>query len=358
MAKGGALIAPAAKPPVVTFMSHSTVFWGAERSLSTVLSHWPGSASEPFLVCASAELAAACASTPAHVSARVEGSALRWWASLPRDVRSRTWASSSVVLFSLSLLPLAPLLRLRGLRVVLDLHDYLPTRFGRLKIRFASLFCHDVVSVSTFVQSQLPPRRRTAAPPAMRPIAPLSPATTSLDTCLRVGVVGRLDPDKNLELVLDVARRMPETRFLLRGEPARGNEQYAFALQGQVECQGLSNVTFEGRVPAARVLDDVDVLLSTNPREALGRNVLEAMLCGIPAVTPSTGGAGELISRFGGGVAYSELNPEEVVDALRRAATASATGDSTLALLNQVTDPWSYSRAYQARVTARENSQR
>ena len=96
------------------------------------------------------------------------------------------------------------------------------------------------------------------------------PPGPSLD---RVLFAGRLAPEKNIELVVEAARRLPEVEFLIAGD---GPLRPWVAEQSR----GLPNLTQVGWVKRARVLaliDSVDALVLPSQVESFGTIALEAM---------------------------------------------------------------------------------
>ena len=110
-----------------------------------------------------------------------------------------------------------------------------------------------------------------------------SPSRARLE---RVLFAGRLAPEKNLALVVEAARRLPDIRFLIAGDgPLRP--------WIQEQCRSLPNLTQVGWVTRARVLDlldSVDALVLPSQVESFGTIALEAMArARIVLVSPACG---------------------------------------------------------------------
>ena len=114
----------------------------------------------------------------------------------------------------------------------------------------------------------------------------------------RVGIVGRIDPEKGqLDFVRAariVVRRFPHVLFHVVGSPQFSARGYS----GQVlkESEGLP-VHFHGwRDDISRVLRSLDLLVVSSPSsEATPRVILEAFSAGVPVLAYALGGIPEII---------------------------------------------------------------
>jgi alpha-1,6-mannosyltransferase len=108
---------------------------------------------------------------------------------------------------------------------------------------------------------------------------------------------GRLSPEKNLSLLIDMMARLGDgseasnaaTRLIIAGDgPSLA------ALREDAERRAPGRVFFYGHVGAretlARLYASCDVFVHPNPREPFGIGPLEAMASGVPLVAPSAGG--------------------------------------------------------------------
>ena len=116
-----------------------------------------------------------------------------------------------------------------------------------------------------------------------------------LDAKVIVGV-GRLNPQKNFSLFLDIAAalapKFPELRFLLAGE---GPEESM--LREKAGALGLADrIVFAGYVADTRqVYAATDILLMPSRFEGLPMTLLEAMAMGLPVVASKLDGIAEVI---------------------------------------------------------------
>ncbi len=111
-----------------------------------------------------------------------------------------------------------------------------------------------------------------------------------------VAFLGRLSPEKGPEVFLRAAliahARLPTAHFVFIGDgplaPALRDSIARFKLGDRVHLAGL-------RRDIARVLNDVDILVSSSHSEAMPLAVLEAMASGLPVVATRVGGVPDMI---------------------------------------------------------------
>lgn len=145
------------------------------------------------------------------------------------------------------------------------------------------------------------PRRFLDEPP--RPARPV---------LQRILFAGRLSPEKNLESVVEAARRLPEMEFLIAGDgPLRD--------WLRERCQELPNLIHVGWVRRARIMqliDEVDALVLPSRIESFGTIALEAMARERAVVVSGACGilSWDLLERG----LYSIREDEELADTLRR----------------------------------------
>ncbi|GAA3308220.1 hypothetical protein GCM10020295_69630 [Streptomyces cinereospinus] len=129
---------------------------------------------------------------------------------------------------------------------------------------------------------------------------------------LIVGYVGRLAPEKHVELLSGVCG-LPGVRLVVVGDgPSRPG--LAEALPGAV---------FLGRRTGddlARIFASLDVFAHTGPFETFCQTVQEAMASGVPVVAPAAGGPRDLVDHGRTGF----LVPPRDADAVREAVAALA----------------------------------
>lgn len=126
---------------------------------------------------------------------------------------------------------------------------------------------------------------RAPVDPTMSPVAP-----PPVDPARRPQVfwAGRWDRQKRMDIVLDVARSMPEVDFRLWGESV---------LQGGPLVDVPDNVRLEGRYAHIGDLDleEADLWLYTSAWDGVPSLLLEIGMTGVPIVGSLVGGTGEVL---------------------------------------------------------------
>lgn len=125
-------------------------------------------------------------------------------------------------------------------------------------------------------------------PPPAHP--PTAQARTHDDVV--VGCVGRLDPVKGQDVLIDALTRLPGVRARLIGSGAQEAALRARAsrlgVADRVELTGWSDRVSD-------LLGDLDIYCQPSRYETLGLALIEAMGAGLPCVASTTGGVPELL---------------------------------------------------------------
>jgi glycosyltransferase involved in cell wall biosynthesis len=120
-----------------------------------------------------------------------------------------------------------------------------------------------------------------------------------------LGWVGRIDPLKDLETLIDafalLHRKLPTVLLRLFGPTPVGNEWYEARLRLQAERLGLARaVSFEGPVrPVTGAYHASTVVALSSISEGLPYTVVEAMMCGRATVSTEVGGVPEVVGNAG-----------------------------------------------------------
>jgi glycosyltransferase involved in cell wall biosynthesis len=183
------------------------------------------------------------------------------------------------------------------------------------------------LAVSSFNEAELRQAgfRRTAVvpPAAIVPTEPNSAAATAAASGPRWVSVGRLAPNKGIELAvmaLLVAREHgdPAATLQVVGRPVVPS--YTAALHRFVDDMGLHDaVLFSGALNDAALAATVagsDVFVLTSRHEGFGVPVIEAMALGVPVVANAAGALPEVVGDAG--LLVDALDPYAVAEAVAR----------------------------------------
>lgn len=124
---------------------------------------------------------------------------------------------------------------------------------------------------------------------------------------LVVAGLGRLHPQKNWPLFLQVASRFPEVDFVIAGS---GPEE------GDLRHGAPDNVRFIGFRDSREVFAAADVFMLTSDYEGMPMTLLEAMACGVPAVVSAVDGCREILGDGQGGLTARPGDVEDFVQKL------------------------------------------
>lgn len=317
----------------IVFLSAARASWGAEQSMFTLAREAKAIGYDVELVCfpgtidsdwqAAVGRPAYTVSVPApehesHESKARENMLL--WAEYLR----RSQPHDRVVLFtyylSVASLALRALLLFRGIRTVLDLHDNLPGEKGRILLRTACLGLDGVVACSEFTAAQLSGKRIPTVG-IHGPAEPLFPVAAERGGARRVLVAGRIIAEKRHDIVVKAVSTLDDgTVLVLRGAGDGSVHDNSTSVRRHATELLQERFVDDGKVPAERVLDGIDVLVVANNTEPMGRTVLEAQLSGIPVVVPDEGGSAELVDDGVTGLVFASGDAADLARVLQRLA--------------------------------------
>jgi glycosyltransferase involved in cell wall biosynthesis len=115
-----------------------------------------------------------------------------------------------------------------------------------------------------------------------------------------VAIVGRVDPDKGVDIVVDAVARLNNSglpvRLAVVGATAFGHDDWRVALGEMAEARlGDRAVFTDVRHDIPDVLRSADILVNASYNEPFGRSVLEAQACGTPVIGTDAGGIPEFV---------------------------------------------------------------
>lgn len=145
------------------------------------------------------------------------------------------------------------------------------------------------------------------------------PAVTRPEGRCVIGIVGRLEPQKDHRTCLEAFARlqsvMPNVTLRVVGDGSLRHE-----LEQQAAALGvLDHVEFVGTTrDLATVLSGLDLLVVSSTREGCANVILEAMVAGIPVVATTVGGNPELIEDGVSGLLVPARQPDALANAVHR----------------------------------------
>lgn len=139
------------------------------------------------------------------------------------------------------------------------------------------------------------------------------------DEHIVVGFVGRLDPCKGVDLLIEAAATLCQNderyRFVIVGDGAQRNE-----LQDQATRLGLNEkIIFTGLCKnTAEVMIAFDMAVAPSRREAFGIAAVELMKMRIPVIASAIGGLVEIVRHEETGLLLDELSPKAITEAVEK----------------------------------------
>jgi alpha-1,2-mannosyltransferase len=138
----------------------------------------------------------------------------------------------------------------------------------------------------------------------------------------RVVSIGRLSPEKNFELVLEVAEQTPEVSFIIIGGFAGAISRiYLTKLRKMIEARNLTNVHIFANLPhedVISILHRSKLLLHTTRNEHFGIAVVESMAAGLVPVIHRSGGQWEdILSQTNGRYGFSFSDAQEATETVK-----------------------------------------
>jgi glycosyltransferase involved in cell wall biosynthesis len=337
------------RPPVrlaVTVVSHARDIWGSERSVLNAAPELHRLGIDLTIAAPDGDFAAAAAdlglvhrrlvlpgrggerTAPLHDLAR---DALGVPAGIARIARATSGAD---VVHSNNLLvhPDTALAgRLTRRPTVLELHDIVAPGVPALLQSAAAALSSAVVSISRATSAPVrgPGRHRLHLVPQAIDVdrfgpGPGDPALrrTVGDPPLVVGIVGRVDPSKGVDVAIEaVAAAGADLGLLVVGAPGwdAGDHLVDVLALGQARLgDRFHHAGLVSDVPT--VLRSVDILVNASDAEPFGLSVLEAQAVGVPVVGTAAGGIPDFVEDGVTGLLVPPRDPAALARALRRLA--------------------------------------
>jgi glycosyltransferase involved in cell wall biosynthesis len=208
-----------------------------------------------------------------------------------------------------------------------------------------------VVAVSADVQQRLrkagvarekisPIRNGIDLQPFENATPAIRPAADSKENSLRIGLIGRLSPEKGIDIFLRAAAlvlpEFPNARFLLVGEgPDRDKLELLID-----ELKMRDSISFLGRrddMPS--IYASLDVMVSASRFEGLPMAILEGMATGLPLVATAVGEVSTVVLEGRTGLLVKPEDPnalaEKILELLRDPAKRRRFGTAARKLIQQ-----------------------
>ena len=223
--------------------------------------------------------------------------------------------------------------RLSGVPVVIEMHDIVPRGIGRVVLSAIASGAGKSAAVSNAVADQVrTPRSRrprvihqgidTALFEPSSDVGPLRTTLTANVGNPLVAAVGRIDPEKNLDHLIEAVARLRDegvpAHLAIVGDPSEDDGSYLVRLRQLAEERLGDACRFLGRTDdVVSVLRSVDVLACPSTDEPFGLIVLEAQACGVPVVASDSGGLIDFVSDRRTGLIARTGDPASLATQLR-----------------------------------------
>jgi len=171
------------------------------------------------------------------------------------------------------------------------------------------------------------------------------PNGVDTDKCLAVGAVsqpsaggyvlfsGSLNPVKNPELFIDLAKVLPDMQFLMIGKdllPKQVSKYYGKPIPKNLKLLGpVSHETALAYTKAAHAI------VVTSHSEGLPTSVMEAMAMGRPVIVPNSFGCGDLVEHEKTGYVYQPGNLEQLREYVLQGIDSKEVGPNAIDMINR-----------------------
>ena len=170
----------------------------------------------------------------------------------------------------------------------------------------------------------------------------------------RIGVIGRISPEKGhlefLEAARILRREFPRGSFVICGAPLFANPNYF--QQVQHLAQGLPVEFLGWRDDIDQVMAELDLLVVPSQQEGMGRVLVEAFSAGLPVVAFPVGGIPEIVTDRETGFLTVAPTPEALAQRMRDIMTADPEGLRKIAAnARRAWEQWYTLEAYRKKIT-------
>ena len=185
-------------------------------------------------------------------------------------------------------------------RLIFTVHDQISNKFFYRKL-FSKLLKNVDILFATGIATanqlnKLTDKNVIVQPSGVNNIFLEDKIKSFLNNSIQVITVANLVKKKNLGLVLDIARELPNIKFIIVGE---GPEKKS--LLNRVDYEGLNNVQilgFKEPTELHSLYYESDIFMLTSLKEGTPTALLEAMTCGLPIVASDAGGVSRILGEL------------------------------------------------------------
>jgi glycosyltransferase involved in cell wall biosynthesis len=143
------------------------------------------------------------------------------------------------------------------------------------------------------------------------------PARTYDRKPARIGIIGRIAPEKGQLDFVRAARQIPRAEFFVYGEPMFADSAYDRKVRAEAEGAPIRFCGWTGDVGCA--LHDLDILVvPSGPNEAATRVIPEAFSAGTPVIAYAAGGIPEIIDHGRTGILTETPDAGTLAKAINR----------------------------------------
>lgn len=131
--------------------------------------------------------------------------------------------------------------------------------------------------------------------------------------------VGRVSEEKGAPTLLKAWRQLPKHCSLR----IVGDGPFSEAMESEVRAHGLSNISFTGRLPRERVIEEMKgarfVVFPSQLYENMPLTIIEAFACGVPVLASKLGAMQEIVSQDRTGMFFQAGNADDLARVARQA---------------------------------------
>ncbi|MBC7917465.1 MAG: glycosyltransferase family 4 protein [Rhodoferax sp.] len=215
--------------------------------------------------------------------------------------------------------------------------------------RVAARDVNGLIGISDFILNQhIPifPKAMHLSIPNAVPATDTPVRRRAVAPVVTFGYLGRLEPEKGIQEILEVFGQLPDHCHLLVA--GTGRDDYASKLR---EKYSSERIRFVGWVPAESVYPVIDfAVIPSLWNEPFGRVVIEAYAHGVPVVAAARGGLTELVRDGVTGYLFDPAIPSDLQAACMRAVAAMPSYDHLAAAAREESAryrPSEIARAYE-----------